>query len=164
MVTTTNSSDITVRTPTCPLRGAWNTWTRQSQHINKSWWKRDTSSRLVAENFHVPSTGTLQRWQHGLETPQCFVTPFVKLFTSQESIIQGISCIRFSTVMLLSPCHRPASILGVQEDLNPSSHQPGESTLLTSRGGLLSPSHITAVLQINFCTQAEQDIPLSQMV
>lgn len=62
--------------------------------------------------------------------------------------------------MLLFPRHRR---LGVQEDLNPSSHQPGESTLLTSHGGLLSLSHITAVLKISFCTQAEQDRSLSQM-
>lgn len=47
MVTSVKSGDITVSTPTCPLHGAWNTGTPQSQHISKSRWKQDTSSRWL---------------------------------------------------------------------------------------------------------------------
>jgi len=80
MVTTITSSDITVRTPTCPLRSV--EYLDTSKPTHKQELMKTGHIIQAAENFHVPSTGTRQgRWP-GLETPQGFVMPFVKQLTS----------------------------------------------------------------------------------
>lgn len=78
MVTSTNLSDITARTPTCPLRRAGNTWTRQSQHTQQEPIK--TADIIEgAENFMFPredhNTDGNVVWKHH----NIFVMSSVKL-------------------------------------------------------------------------------------